>query len=542
MLAALALSQGAIPVRAETLEERVERMERELSELKAEIKRRNATQPARKGGRAEPRAASAPPPAQPRTATAPEPVPSTPGAKPAPVVTAQTRPERAETPMPTTKVPFLDRVRMGGYGSFRFEASDNPAQDNTFELRRFVLTGDAQIAKRLSAYFELEFERFRKLEIEKNLEPAEGGLTAEQAVEGTSDSEISLEQIWLQYDIEEWLKFRGGGVLVPLGRFNINHDDNRWDIARRTLVDRGIPVLPSTSAWDELGVGFLGDIELPNDMLLNYQTYAVNGVTLDFNFEQIAQTRFPEPGKQVIEVELEPSTGTFGQDTKGAKAFTGRVALSPALGHEVGGSWYFGRYTPSFLPSENLWSLAADWKSVWGGFELEGEYVFTHFGGIRNVAEGLARVARDQETEFENPDLESEVEFELANLASDKQGYWLDLRYRFWPEFLSKSILGWEFDNAQLVAVLRGEQAWLDGLVEETQFAGGRLVNFETDNRRVDRITVGLAYRPVPLVVFQLAYEWTRTNRGKSLSSVTNFIPGDTDQQNAVLIGAAFGF
>jgi hypothetical protein len=546
VLAALAIAHGSVPARAGTLEERVERMERELKELKAEIRRRDEADRRRAGRESrQPRAETAPPARAPRTATAPapEPAPGAPGsAKPAPVVTAQTRPERAETPTPTTKLPFTDRVRVGGYGSMRFSVTDNPELKNTFELRRLVLTTDARIAPRLSAYLELEFERFRKLEVEKSLTPAEGGLTAQQAVEGTNESEISLEQVWLQYDIQDWLKFRGGGVLVPLGRFNINHDDNRWDLPRRSLVDRGVPVLPSTAAWDELGMGFLGDVPITEDVLLNYQAYVVNGVSLDFNFEQIAQTRFPEPGKQVIEVELEPQTGTFANDVKNAKAFTGRVAVSPALGHEVGGSWYYGRYTPSFLPDESLWSLAADWKSVFDKFEVEGEYVFTRFGGIRDVATGLARVARDQAVEFENPELESEVEFELANLATTKQGYWLELRYRFWPEILTHSFLGWEFDNPQLVAVLRGEQVWLDGLVEEANFGGGRLVNFETDNRRVDRITVGLAYRPVPLVVFQLAYEWTRTNDGKSLSSVTNFIPGNVDHMNALLIGVAFGF
>ncbi len=539
-VAALAIVIGSIPARGETLEQRVERMERELAELKAEIRRRDEADRRRAGEAPRSKRAEAAPPAEPKgatTATAPPP------AVPAPVVTAQPRPERAETPMPTTKVPFTDdRVRVGGYGSFRFEANDNPAESNTFEFRRFVLTTDARIAPRLSAYLELEFERFRKLEIEKVLEPAEGGLTAEQTVEGTNDSEIALEQIWLQYDIQEWLNFRGGGVLVPLGRFNINHDDNRWDLPRRPLVDRGVPVLPATSAWDELGVGFLGDVPITDDVLLNYQAYVVNGVALDFEFEQIAQTRFPEPGKQVIEIELEPSTGTFSKDVKDAKAFTGRVALSPALGHEVAASWYYGRYTPDFLANENLWALGGDWKSVWGPFELEGEYVFTRFGGVRNVATSLARVARDQAVEFENPDLESEVEFELASLATTKQGYWVEARYRFWPEIFSHSILGWEFDNPQLALVLRGEEAWLDGLVEEAAFAGGRLVDFETDNRRVDRITLGLAYRPVPLVVFQLAYEFTQTNKGKSLSSVTNYIAGDTDRQHGVLLGAAFGF
>ena len=47
------------------------------------------------------------------------------------MATAPARPERAETPMPTTKVPFLDRVRIGGYGSLRYEVTDNPADQNT---------------------------------------------------------------------------------------------------------------------------------------------------------------------------------------------------------------------------------------------------------------------------------------------------------------------------------------------------------------------------------------------------------------------------
>jgi hypothetical protein len=540
-LAALAIALGSAPARGETLEERVDRLDREVRELKAELRRRDESDRAQAPGKIKHKYAESREATPPKTAAAPAPVPS-PTGKPEPVTTAQARPERAETPMPTTKVPFLDRVRMGGYGSLRYEVTSNPADKNSFELRRFVLAGDAAIAPRLSAYFELEFERFRELEVDKNLGPAEGGLTAHQAIEATNQSEISLEQIWMQYDIQDWLKFRGGGVLVPLGRFNLNHDDNRWDIPRRSLVDRGVPVLPVQAAWDELGVGFLGDVPITEDVLLNYQTYVVQGAALDFEFEQLGRSHAVAPGESETEVEIRPSTGTFGEDVKNAKAFTGRVAVSPMLGQEFGGSWYFGRYTPSFLPSENLWAFAADWKNIFGPFEIEGEYVFTHFAGIRNVATGLARVARDSALEGQTPGLNSVVEFELAGLATNKQGYWLELRYNFWPDFLTKSFLGWQFDDPKLTAVVRGEQVWLNGLVEQVTFGGGRIDSFDTQDRIVNRITAGLAYRPVPLVVFQLAYEYTQTNDGKSLSSVTNFIPGKVDHMSAVLFGVAFGF
>jgi hypothetical protein len=45
----------------------------------------------------------------------------------------------------------------------------------------------------------------------------------------------------------------------------------------------------------------------------------------------------------------------------------------------------------------------------------------------------------------------------------------------------------------------------------------------------------------VPLVAFQLAYEYTKAENG-SLSDVTNFIASGDDRSHAVLVGAAFGF
>ena len=170
--------------------------------------------------------------------------------------------------------------------------------------------------------------------------------------------------------------------------------------------------------------------------------------------------------------------------------------------------------------------------------------MFTQFNGTRGVAGRLAEAAIEQATESGDPSVANEVEFELAGLAHNKYGYWLEGRYRFWPSLLNKTFLGKHFSNPQLALVLRGEQAWLDGLVEEVGFTDGMLTEFETDNRRVDRISVGLAYRPVPLVVFQLAYEYTQTNSGHSLAGVTNYLPAGEDEDHAhtVLVGAAFGF
>jgi len=522
---AVALALAA-PVRAEDLQERVERLERELLELKAELKRREAE-----------RAPS--PPAAPSTATAP--------AAPAPTATAAAPAEpAAERQGGLVPAALLERVRLGGYGSVRYEGSDLDDQNHTFTFRRFVLTADANIAPRLRSYLELEFERFRKLELEKAaVAERGGGLEVEQVVEGTSDSEIAFEQAWLEFDLwDKAVRARAGGVLVPLGRFNINHDDNRWDLPRRPLVDRGAPVLPTTAAWDELGAGLVGDVPVGSQGMLSYQGYVVNGVALDTEFEQVAATRRGDTTLQVVEVEIEPATGTFSSDVKDAKAGTGRVAWSPWLGHEIGASGYFGQYTPDFLGNETLWAIAADGRTGWGPFELEGQWVYTRFGGVKNVARRLARTALQHESEAEAGTVETEVEFELANLARTKHGYWLEGRYRFWPTFLNDTVLGRSFSNPQLVAVVRAEQAKFDDLVDEVDFTNGILTEFGSENRWVNRFSGGLAYRPVPLVAFQLAYEFTVTNDGKSLAGVTNYLPaGPTeDHAHTVLVGAAFGF
>jgi len=184
---------------------------------------------------------------------------------------------------------WLSDFKLGGYGSTRFEANDLNKFSDSFTFRRFVLTGDATIGERLRSYVELEFERLTELEVER-CQPVEAGLRGfSQSIEGSSGSEISLEQAWMQFTLADWLRFRAGMILVPLGRFNINHDDNRWDLPRRSLVDRGVSVLPVKSAWSEVGMGFTGDIPTERFGKFSYQVYVMNGVILDSSLETFAR-------------------------------------------------------------------------------------------------------------------------------------------------------------------------------------------------------------------------------------------------------------
>ncbi|MBI2962769.1 MAG: hypothetical protein HYY35_03375 [Deltaproteobacteria bacterium] len=489
---------------AETRDQKIERIERTMQELQEELRELKGETPAEK-----------------------KPVPAAPTA-------AQAGEALGD---------IARRVTLGGYGSVRFESNSADDTHETFTFRRFVLTADAAIAPKMRFYLELEFERFRKLELERGVEVADGGLKVEQEIEGTNQSEISMEQAYFEWALSDLARFQVGGLLVPLGRFNINHDDNRWDLPRRSLVDRGAPVLPVKAAWDELGVGLTGDLELGRSAAANYRLYVVNGATLEPEVEEIIQTRDPRRDKLELEAEFTAQTGTFGADVKSDKAVTGRLAFSPMLGQEIAGSFYYGRYTPDFLPSESIRAFGVDGLSIWGPFELEGEFVLADFGDVDRVATAFARTARDvsaanpAET---SPTFEAEIEFELDSLAERRRGYWLEPRWRFRPEWL-KGLFGGAFDDPVLTAVARWEQVWVDGLIETLAFQEGAVTALAKADQRVDRISIGGSYRPVPLVAFQLAYEFTRADQG-SLAAVTNFLDSDDDKAHAVVLGAAFGF
>ena len=496
---------------AESPEQRIERLEHEVDELKHEIqelKKQNNE------------------PAAPAVSAAPATAPSA----------------TAEAGPPSAKPSLLERVQIGGYGSVRFEANSARDQNATFTLRRLVLTADAAIAPRLHSYFELEFERFRELELERKVVSENGGLTIRQSVDGSDQSAIELEQAWLEYELARALKIRAGAVLVPLGRFNLNHDDDRWDLPRRSLVDRGAPVLPVAAAWDELGAGVNGEVPLGEQGLLGYQLYVMNGAVLQPDVESVLQSVSAEGGREkAFEAEFSTKSGTFGNDFKDSKAVAARLSYSPRLGQEIAGSFYRGRYTPSFLPGESITAFAVDGLSLHGPFEVEAEYVHADFGDVDRVARAFAARAVADEVALSGENLSSNLEFALKSLADTRHGYWVEGRYRFRPAWLKESIFGRDFEDPVLTAVVRGEQVWLDGLLRSLAFSGGQVSALSKADRRIDRLTIGGSYRPVPLVAFQLAYEFTHVDEG-GLAEVTNFLDTEESKAHAVLVGAAFGF
>src|SRR5207248_9959821 len=104
-------------------------------------------------------------------------------------------------------IALADRVRIGGYGSIRYETNNVRSANNIpsgsangFTFRRLVLTTDARPTSRLRIYSELEFERLLQIETEKSACRAPGELTFKRTMEGNPGGGIELEQAWGQYD------------------------------------------------------------------------------------------------------------------------------------------------------------------------------------------------------------------------------------------------------------------------------------------------------------------------------------------------------
>lgn len=461
---------------------------------------------------------------------------------------------------------FSDTLRIGGYGSFRYEANNidlgprigdlPPLQrsHNSFDFRRFVMTMDATPAARLRFYLELEFERFNEIEIERAAIPENRGRATRnrrgtrfiQEIEGTDGSEIALEQAWLQYDFTDNFAARVGVVLVPVGRYNILHDDDYWDIARRPLAVRGGPALPAKSAWRENGAGVLFNKPI-GDGYIDGQFYVLNGVQLDFTLEEVVALR---EGRELVELEPEIgfSSGAF-NGSQSADSVAWRLAMSPKLGHEVAFSGYHGRYTPDYLV-ETGWvnTLAFDGKTTLGNFEVEGEFIYTKFGNHRGVLNDIAlqlvdAAAKTTSSETAAIELETEGEFK-GPFTKSRKGFWVDFKYRARPKWLQNSFLGRDFEEPQIIPIVRWERLWFDDFLTGFKFSASEITQLKMEDLQQERITLGLSYRPAPSIVFSTAWEHNRRVSGSHLifPRSTGTDPLSDKSFDSFILGAAFGF
>lgn len=138
-----------------------------------------------------------------------------------------------------------EKITIGGYAQVDYNQpiSGETFQNATLDVHRMVLLFGYNFSDKTQFVSELEMEHV---------------------------VEVYVEQAWLNHRINNWLNFKGGLMLVPMGIVNEYHEPPSYNGVERPNVDKYI--VPTT--WREIGIGFNGFLQ---NASLSYQVYLLNG-------------------------------------------------------------------------------------------------------------------------------------------------------------------------------------------------------------------------------------------------------------------------
>jgi hypothetical protein len=189
-------------------------------------------------------------------------------------------------------------LKIGGYGSVSYNQPFNSdiRQNGRMDVHRFIMLLGYNFNNRTQFISEIEFEHV---------------------------VEVYMEQAFLQYKINNFINFRAGLMLTPMGLTNEYHEPNLFRGVERPLIDRHIA--PTT--WREIGAGFMG-YYLPAS--IKYQAYLMNGF-ISYNGGPVLSGRGLRSGRQ-----------KGAESIISAPNLAGKVEFFGIRGLNVGASVYAG--------------------------------------------------------------------------------------------------------------------------------------------------------------------------------------------------------
>ena len=369
--------------------------------------------------------------------------------------------------------PFVaaPKAIVGGYMDIQYRAQSKGSIDNGyggtasgFDQQRFVPFIYADVTEHLKFASELEIEH---------------GIREE-----TQNHEFSLEFAHIDYLVNEAINLRAGILLLPVGKFNLLHDSPLNDLTDRPLVSQFI--IPTTLS--ETGAGFYGTLYPGRTSKLDYELYVTTGpCSYDSNgTPRITEADGTKSSRQ------RTCNSTDGLDINNGRAIVGRLAFSPVLGVEVGGSNYYGNGAPN--GNYNPLSITAiDWTLQRGPFEVIGEAAWAY-------ARGNSRAIQGNQIGFAPGSL-------LTGMGGNSgigippqrmNGFYIQGNYHFMPEFLTKLSPKRFGEGSTFTAVIRYDK--VNTNLDNSNGTGGW--------GNLEQISVGLNYRPVEDAVFKISYQY----------------------------------
>ena len=333
------------------------------------------------------------------------------------------------------------RAVLGGYIGSEFEGLKGPTnvrrnRNNSFDVPRFValLYSDITDSTRVAVEFEVEH--------------------------GIGHAELEFAVI--DHSFTEWLNFRTGVVLLPVGSFNLLHDDPLNDLTQRPEVN--IRVIPGVLR--EPGAGFFGTVYPTKLSKLDYEVYVtqgMNGFKLDGTPTITNQSGLAGARWQTTDI-------GSNLDNNNSQALVGRVAYSPYLGLDLGVSGYHSKIDPDDERTLNI--AALDWSMQRGPFEFLGEAAWSWMEDNDKDLDGL--FVGNPERMF---------------------GYYAQINYHFMPDFIQEMAPSYFTDDSMFTGVFR-----VDDVNTNLDMVGHEGDTF--------RLTPGINYRPTEDTVFKFEYQF----------------------------------
>jgi hypothetical protein len=340
------------------------------------------------------------------------------------------------------------KLTIGGYAQIDYNQpfGEDFKQNGELDVHRLVMLLGYRFSDRVQFISEIEYEHVK---------------------------EVYVEQAFLQVKINDFMNFRGGLMLTPMGIINEYHEPTTFNGVERPVIDGKIA--PTT--WREIGFGLQGNI-LP--ATLKYQLYVTNG----FNGYD-------------GEAKLNGNNGLRSGRQKGAESFisspnfAGKIEYYGIKGLNVGFSGYFGK-TQSTLydgidKNDDAAIAIADSSVVGvamfgvdarynvGGLQLRGQYYLTSLSNTKEYNEFTA-------------DTDG-----LNDLGSAMSGYYIEAGYNVFKSTNAKS---------ELIPFIRYEAYNTHSSVENTIS--------ENAAYNVNMITTGITWKLTPKAALKADLQFTK--------------------------------
>ncbi|NEV01388.1 hypothetical protein FNJ47_37825 [Bradyrhizobium sp. UFLA 03-164] len=279
-------------------------------------------------------------------------------------------------------------LSIGAYGEIKFGSAQNPAANGQwqkgFDAQRFVLLPTYAITPNIIFNAEIEFEH------------AGSGFDNDDKLHGTAE----IEQLWIDFKIIDQFNWRAPGIdLVPIGYYNQHHEPTQFYSVNRPELYLGL--IPST--WKVPASSVYGTIT--EDLKYQVMVATSNEDFGDSFDNRTAAKTVPLPGTPYAAgidglnalAFSRPPLGDF-QQLNNAVAIAGRLDFTPTFlpGFAGSVSGYFSPNTTprgahddlgNFLGHSSLAMFDAEfrYRVPQTGLELRGEYVRADFSHPENL-------------------------------------------------------------------------------------------------------------------------------------------------------------